>query len=232
MSAFPQLWRPETIYLNTASYGLPPDPAWDALQAALADWGSGGTSWEPWVEATEIARREFGAMVGVGADDVAVGSTVSQLVGNLAASLPDGGRVLAPEMEFTSLVFPFLAQAERGVTVEFVPLERLAEAIDARTDLVAFSAVQSASGELAALDDIAVAARHHGALTVVDGSQACGWLPLAASRFDALACHTYKWLMSPRGTALMAIAPALAERLGPPQAGGFWAGGARGAEKR
>src|SRR3954469_1123228 len=224
MSAFPRLWRPETIYLNTASYGLPPDPAWDALQAALADWHAGRTSWEPWTEATETARREFGALVGAGVDGVAVGSTVSQLVGNVAASLPAGARVLAPEMEFTSLVFPFLAQADRGVTVDFVPLERLAEAIDARTDLVAFSAVQSASGELAALDDIAAAARHHGALTVVDGSQACGWLPLDASRFDVLACHTYKWLMSPRGTALMAIAPALAERLVPHQAGWF-AGG-------
>ena len=29
-----RLWHPETLYLNTASYGLPPDPAWEALQAA------------------------------------------------------------------------------------------------------------------------------------------------------------------------------------------------------
>ena len=31
-----RLWQPETLYLNTASYGLPPTPAWDALQAVLA----------------------------------------------------------------------------------------------------------------------------------------------------------------------------------------------------
>src|SRR3954452_20402155 len=99
MSAFPRLWRPETIYLNTASYGLPPDPAWDALQAALADWHAGRTSWEPWTEATETARREFGGLVGAGVDDVAAGSRGSQLVGNVAASLPAGARVLAPEME-------------------------------------------------------------------------------------------------------------------------------------
>jgi len=32
-----RLWQPETLYLNTASYGLPPTPAWDALQTVLAD---------------------------------------------------------------------------------------------------------------------------------------------------------------------------------------------------
>ena len=32
MSPIPDLWHPETVYLNTASFGLPPDPVWDALQ--------------------------------------------------------------------------------------------------------------------------------------------------------------------------------------------------------
>jgi hypothetical protein len=36
-----RLWDPEPGWLNTASYGLPPRPAWDALQAALADWRGG-----------------------------------------------------------------------------------------------------------------------------------------------------------------------------------------------
>ena len=47
------MWAPEGVYLDTASYGLPPKPAWDALQAALEDWRAGRTSWEGWCEATE-----------------------------------------------------------------------------------------------------------------------------------------------------------------------------------
>ena len=54
-----RLWQPETLYLNTASYGLPPRPAWDALQAALADWRGGRTSWEGWGDSTEAARASF-----------------------------------------------------------------------------------------------------------------------------------------------------------------------------
>jgi selenocysteine lyase/cysteine desulfurase len=218
VAAAQALWRPETTYLNTASYGLPPDPAWEALQAALDEWRHGRTSWEGWTTATEAAREQFAAMTGAHARDVAVGSTVSGLVGMVAAAVPAGTRVLAAENEFTSLLFPFLAQ---GLDVSFVPLERLAEAVDASTGVVVASAVQSSSGELAALDDVAAAARHHGALSVVDATHAIGWLPVDATRFDALACAAYKWLMSPRGTAFMYLDPTLAERVVPHSAGWF-----------
>jgi selenocysteine lyase/cysteine desulfurase len=215
------LWRPETVYLNTASFGLPPDPAWDALQAALENWRAGRTSWEHWTASTETSRVAFAGLVGADRARVVVGAAVSGLVAQIAASLPDGTRVVAPDVEFTSLIFPFLAQAGRGVEVSFVPLDRLAEAIDARTDVVACSAVQSSSGELAALDDVAAAAAHHGALTVIDATHAIGWLPLDATRFDAVVCAAYKWLMSPRGTAFMVLRDALAERIVPHQAGWF-----------
>lgn len=217
------LWEPAAPYLDTASYGLPPRPAWDALQAALDDWRHGRTSWEHWGESTEGSRAAFARLVGVAAQEVAVGATVSELAGLVAASLPDGARVLAPEIEFTSLLFPFMVHADRGVQVTTVPARRLPEAIDGRTTLVAFSVVQSSTGEVAELDSITASARHHGALTVSDATQACGWLPLDDSRVDFLACAAYKWLMSPRGTAFLAVRP---ERLDSvrPLAAGWYAG--------
>jgi selenocysteine lyase/cysteine desulfurase len=217
----PDLWHPETIYLNTASFGLPPDPVWDALQAAQGDWRAGRVSWEHWTAVTGRARGEFAKLVHADPERVAVGANVSGLVAQIAAALPAGSRVLAPEPEFVSLLFPFLAQAGRGVTVEVVPLERLAEAVDASTDVVAVSAVQSSDGAVADLDAIARAAGHHGALTVVDATHAIGWLPLDASRFDAVACACYKWLMCPRGTAFLVLDEALEDRMTPHQAGWF-----------
>ncbi|MDA0164803.1 aminotransferase class V-fold PLP-dependent enzyme [Solirubrobacter ginsenosidimutans] len=215
------LWHAETIYLNTASFGLPPDPVWDALQQAQGDWRAGRVSWEHWTAVTGRARAQYATLVGADVDRVAVGSTVSGLIAQVAAALPAGSRVLSTEPEFVSLLFPFLAQEGRGVTVEVVPVDRLAEAIDATTDVVAVSAVQSSTGEVAALDDIAAAAAHHGAMTVVDATHAIGWLPLDASRFDAVACACYKWLMCPRGTAFLVLSERLSETMTPHQAGWF-----------
>jgi selenocysteine lyase/cysteine desulfurase len=217
------LWQPGGTYLNTASYGLPPTPAWEALQAALDDWRGGRTSWEHWGVPGEAARASFARLVGVPVETVAIAANVSTLLGMVAAAIPDGTRVLAPEVEFTSVLFPFMAQERRGVTVRLVPASELAGEIDSQVDVVAFSAVQMATGELADLGAIAAAARRHEVMTVVDATQAVGWLPFDGSPFDVVAAHAYKWMLSPRGTAFMAIRPECLEAV-TPHAAGWYAG--------
>lgn len=212
-----RLWQPEGSYLNTASYGLPPRPGWEAMQQALADWQGGRTSWERWGATTNAARVAFAQMVGVESERVAVGATVSELFGLVAASVERGGLVCA-EGDFTSLVWPWLVN---GFDLTEVPLAEIAAAIDHSTKVVAVSVVQSSSGELADLDAIVSAARAHEALVVLDATQACGWLPFDASRFDAVACAGYKWLCSPRGTAYLTLGDGLLDRVLPLHAGWF-----------
>jgi selenocysteine lyase/cysteine desulfurase len=96
------LWEPAGVYCNTASYGLPPRPAWEALQAALTDWHGGRTSWEHWGQSTEGARSAFARLVNVEVGRVAVGSTVSELVGSVVTALPAGTRVAVPDIEFSA----------------------------------------------------------------------------------------------------------------------------------
>ncbi len=204
---------------NTASYGLPPRPAWDALQSALADWRGGRTSWEDWGRSTEGARAAFARLVGVEVARVAVASTVSELVGSIVTALPAGARVVVPDVEFTSVLFPLLVQ-ER-LDVRTVPPSRLAEALGDGADVAAFSPVQMSSGEVADLEAIAAAADGTGAITICDATQALGWLPVDAGRFDAVVCAAYKWLMSPRGSALLAVSDRLLERAIPHSAGWY-----------
>jgi selenocysteine lyase/cysteine desulfurase len=217
------LWAPAGTYLNTASYGLPPQPAWEALQEALEDWHAGRTSWEHWGIPGEEARGSFARLVGAPLEAVAIGPNVSSMVGVVASAIPDGARVLAPDVEFTSLLFPFLVQERRGVTTRLAPAAMLADEIGPKDDVVAFSAVQMATGEVADLERIAEAAAAHGVTTIVDATQAIGWLPLDATDFDVVVAHAYKWMLSPRGTAFMAICPAVLESIAS-QSAGWYAG--------
>jgi selenocysteine lyase/cysteine desulfurase len=217
------LFDPQPGWLNTASYGLPPRPAWDALQAALADWQGGRTSWEGWDDATGRARESFARLVGADAADVAVGSVVSQLVGLVAAALPDGARVLSPDIEFGSNLFPYQMHESRGLVVQTVPFRDLLDRIDERVDVVAVSTVQSATGEVADLPAIAAKARAAGALVVADATQAVGWQPVDLADVDVLACGAYKWLCSPRGTAFLYVRPGLQDSIRP-LAAGWYAG--------
>jgi selenocysteine lyase/cysteine desulfurase len=216
----PGEWQPAGHFLDTASYGLPPRVAWDALQSALADWRGGTTSWEVWAPWTERAREAFARLVGVSPDTVAVGATVSELVSLLADAVPPGSRILTAEGDFTSLLFPWAA---RGHVMTAAPLAELADSVEPSTDVVAVSLAQSATGEVVDLDAVVAAARAVDALVVVDGTQACGWLPVRAGEVDALVCAGYKWLLAPRGTAYLALGERVRESARPLHAG-WWAG--------
>jgi selenocysteine lyase/cysteine desulfurase len=214
------LWQAEPGWLNTASYGLPPRTTVEAVRNALDEWQRGARPWASWDLSTGRAREAFARLVGAGPEDVAVGSAVSQMLAPVATSLPAGAGVVVPDIEFTSNLFPWLVQDLR---VRTVPLDRVADAIDGRTAAVAFSVVQSATGEIAPVEDIVTAARANGALVVADATQALGWLPVDATRFDVLACAAYKWLMAPRGAAFCYLGP-VARELIRPSAAGWYAG--------
>jgi selenocysteine lyase/cysteine desulfurase len=215
------LWAPKIHYLDTASYGLPPQPTLDAVKGSLDEWRDGIGSWEKWSEATHEARSAFARLVKVDPAQVATGASVSQLVGYIAASLPQGSRILVPEGDFTSLIWPFLVHRDRGVDVVAAPFAELAGHIDEGVSVVALSIVQSATGEIAAVDDIIARAHAYGAQVLADATQACGWLPVDARIFDYLVCAGYKWLMTPRGTAFLVVREDRTDDLRPLGAGWF-----------
>jgi selenocysteine lyase/cysteine desulfurase len=216
-------FSPDVVYLDTGSMGLPPQPVVEAMTADIERWHAGTAQATAYDKPVTMARELFAGLVGVDAADVAIGATVSSLAGFVAASLPDGAQVIAPEGDFTSVLFPFAAHGHRGVRVRTVPLERLAEAVDGDTSLIALSVVQSADGRVADLDAISAAATSHGAQVFVDATQAAGWLPIDAAGVDYLAAGAYKWLLSPRGSAFLYLRPEHRERL-VPLAAGWYAG--------
>ena len=222
MNDFADRWEQHGVYLNTATYGLPPKTAYDATTAALADWRTGRTSEDDWEACTERSRATFANLVNVKPESVACGATVSELIGLVAASLPDGARVLTAENDFASTLFPFTVHGGRGVTVDAVPLASLADAVSESYAIVVVSHVQAYSGEVADLKGLIEKCARTKTLLCVDATQSCGWLPTDASKIDFYVCHAYKWLLSPRGSAFMAVRGDRLQSIVPLHAG-WWA---------
>lgn len=203
-----QEFDPAGVYLNTATFGLPPRAGWNALQRALIGWRSGTASAVEYDLPLGRARAAYGELVGVAPELIAVGSQVSVFAGMVAAWLRTDCDILVAEGEFTSLTFPFFALGHR---VREVPLERLADEVRPETALVAVSAVQSADGRVADL----AALRATGVRVLLDTTQAAGWLPIDASQYAFTIAGGYKWMLAPRGTAFFTVQPEYLDALTP-----------------
>lgn len=209
----------ETTYLNTASIGLPPARTLRAVRSALDEWARGRASAPAYDTAVAAARESFARIVGADPGRVAIGSILSPQVGLVAGSLPPGAEVVVAEGDFSSLIQPLAGRDD--LVLRTVPLGDVADAVRPATALVAVSAVQSADGRLADLSSLLAAARAHDALTLIDATQAVGWLPFSADGWDYVVCNTYKWLLCPRGVTFLVLSPRGAQRLRPAYAGWY-----------
>ncbi len=197
-----------TIYLDAATYGLPPTDTILAMRRALRQWQTGLGHWiDDFDSAADPARESFAQLIGARADEVATIPAVSVGVGMVAQALQPGDEVVVPADEFTSVLYPFLVAERRGVRVRPVALSDLPDAVGASTTLVATSLVQMQTGRAAPIADIVDAARSHGARVLVDATQSVPVtpLPVPIGDIDVLVAAGYKHLLCPRGASFLYV---------------------------
>lgn len=197
--------------------GCPPVPTvvTDALRGALHTWRQGAHDWVEWDENPHRARRDLAALLGVGAAEIALVSSVSEAAATVAGALPQGARVLVDPQEFRSNLLPWTAAARRGALDIVTPqqggpetlTERLCAALVDGVDVVALSTVLSSTGARPDLLVIADQARAVGAKVFLDATQSFGVLDLdlRTVRPDFVAVHGYKWMLAPRGCAWLYV---------------------------
>lgn len=202
-------------YLNSATAGLACDASVEAMRTDLSRWADGQLDPIEYDHVVNRCRELFASFVGASSDEVSIANQAATSIGLLAASLPSGARVLAVEEDFTSVLFPLMAQQSRGVEVTLVPFEELVESVSPEFDWVVCSIVQSSNGKVADLAGLSAAAKAADCRILLDGTQSVGWMPVDRQHWDVLVCGAYKWLLSPRGTAFMAIKPDLMDDVTP-----------------
>lgn len=170
-------------------------------------------------EGSNRLRTLFGQLIHAPVHSVAIIPSASYGLAAIAANLPvgEGDRIVVLDEQFPSNVYTWRrAAADAGASLETVGPgegpgdratrwnERILEAIDARTAIVAMPHIHWIDGTIFDLDAIARRARETGAALVVDGTQSVGALPFDAGRIqpDAVICAGYKWLLGPYSLGL------------------------------
>jgi selenocysteine lyase/cysteine desulfurase len=206
----------ELAYLNAGTDGPLPARAVRAVADELEREAIDGRASAHFARRTALndrLREAYARALGAAPADVALTTCTSegiaQVVGGLA--LEPGDQIVTSDEEHPGLLGALAAARElRGVEIREAPFGELAEAVSARTRLVACSHVGWISGLLApaALAELDVP-------VLLDGAQGVGAVPVDVR---ALGCDAYagagqKWLCGPDGTGMLWVSPRLRERL-------------------
>jgi kynureninase len=221
-------------YFAAHTLGPMPDTAPAALQRFTKEWATHGVvAWQGWLEQLKAVAGLLEGLFEAPAGSVALGPNVSVLAGQVLSCFEWTGerdRLVTTDLEFPTCDYLYRATETLGAKVEVVPsrdfavdTERLLEAIDERTALVAVTHVAFRSSAL--LDAAAVAARAHevGALVLLDTYQSAGTVPIdvEALGVDLLVGGSVKWLLGGPGTGYLYARPEVAAALAPRLVGWF-----------
>jgi len=207
-------------FLNTATYGQMPRRSVDAAARHFARREEGACmDFLDWFDDMDQLRASVATLIHAQPDDIAFVQNASSGLAILLSGIDwrEGDKVVTAIDEFPNNLYATGALRRKGVEYIAAENERLTDAIDSRTRLVALSTVNYTSGYRPPLEAIAKRARENGALLFLDGTQSIGALQfdVRAIQPDMLAVHGYKWLLSPNGAGFAYIAPSVRKWLPP-----------------
>lgn len=203
-------------YMNHAAVAPLSRRAAEGVRAFLTQMENNSYIRGGFPKVVERVRGLVGRLMNANPDEIAFTKGTSEGLSFVANGLSwnNGDNVVTTNAEFPANIYPWQALRARGVQVRMVleedgrvPLERLIEAIDARTRLVTVSSVQFASGYRMDLASLGEYCKSKGVFLCVDGIQSLGAFPVdvKAMNIDFLAANGHKWLCAPEGSGIFYV---------------------------
>jgi selenocysteine lyase/cysteine desulfurase len=165
-------------------------------------------------EVTDSCKTRLAQLLGASTDEIALLGSASEAINAVAAAvdLEAGDNVVINDLEFPSVVLPWLRLRERGIDVRLVrhqnweiPTDLLLAAVDDRTRVVALSHVSYVNGWRHDVEAISTALRGTRTRFLLDATQTVGVLPVQAALADFLVSSTYKWLLGTHGLGVLYV---------------------------
>jgi len=229
-------WREEfpilahTVYMISNSLGAMPRGVYDKLREYAETWARRGVrAWaEGWWELPVTVGNQIAGIIGADPGTVSMHQNVTLASAVILSCLDFQGRrnkVVMTAMDFPSVLYlhqKFLPPQARLVIVPSedgigISSEKLLEAIDEETRLVATSHVLFKTAYIQDVQAIVARAHAVGALVAIDGYQAVGTLPVdvKALGVDFYVGGCVKWLCGGAGGGYLYVRPDLAAQLEP-----------------
>jgi L-cysteine/cystine lyase len=220
---FPALADNSYVYLNSGGSGPPSRETIAAMHEAdeLCSGPAYLAGTDFYVHQRDLyarARESVGRLVNAAPDDLALtqSTTHGMNLGAFAFDWEAGDEVVSSRSEHPGCLVPLHALEKRyGVRLKLVepPIttEKIERAMTPRTRLVAISHVDWTTGEVLPLEEISQLARDRGALTLVDGAQSVGSVPVdvPTTGVDMYAFTGHKWVLGPEGMGAFYVRPGL-----------------------
>jgi len=211
----------DSIYLNGAYMSpLLKEVEKAGVEGIKRKRNPGNLSAQDFFNGTPKLREEFAKLINIRETSrIAAIASASYGLANVAKNIKidHSHNVIVVAEQFPSNVYPWIRLCEENksqlktikpteslVDRGKVWNERILDAIDKNTRLVALGHVHWADGTKFNLPEIRKRSRDVGALMVIDGTQSVGALPFDVSKIqpDALVCAGYKWLLGPYSIGL------------------------------
>ena len=184
-------------------------------------------------EITASCKRGLAQLLGVSVNEIALLGSASDAINAVAGilDLQRGDNVVINDLEFPSVVLPWLRMRERGIEVRLVQhrnweisTDALLSAVDNRTRVVALSHVSYVNGWRHDIEAISAALRGTPTRLLLDATQSLGVLPVQAPLADFVVSSTYKWLLGTHGLGVFYVNPSRGESRQPVSIGWYSVG--------
>jgi L-cysteine/cystine lyase len=220
---FPALADNDFVYLNSGGSGPPSHETIQAMREA-DDLCSGPA----YLEGTDFyahqrdryadARTAAARLLNTDPEDIALtqSTTHGMNLGTFALDWREGDEVISSRSEHPGCLVP-LHGLEKRYDVRLrlieppITAEKVEEAITPKTRLISISHVDWTTGEILPLAQISSLARERSVLTLVDGAQSVGNIPvdIPATGVDMYAFTGHKWILGPEGMGGFYVHPGL-----------------------
>ncbi len=169
-------------------------------------------------------------LINAGSGEIALHPSVSSILGVLGSGIDTTTRrrIVTTNLDFPTVPYQWLPRDVEVVILESpdgvsVPVEQFERAVDRNTALVATSHVYYTSGAIQDVAAICGVARRAGALTLIDGYQAAGQLPVDVRALDVdfYVSGGLKWLLGGTGITFLYARAGTTESVVPSATGWF-----------